>query len=491
MTLWKTERHKHGTKRESGGRVTSSRAIAIVVANMLGTGVYTTLGLQALEVHSISALLFIWITGGAVALCGALSYAELAVRIPRSGGEYIYLTQIYHPAVGFVSGFISMTIGFTAPLAMAAIALGHYLGRLAFLPPMFTAVTAILILAAIHMSSFRLGVSTHVVFTAANIAMIVFFVAAGLWHAPYPDFRFTLQGRDFHQIMHPSFAVSLVYVSFAYAGWNSATYITQQIENPRRNLPRILTLGTVIVMGLYTALNFVFLYTVPLGELRGRTDVAMIAAGRIFGTQGGRFVSILIAISLLASMNSLYILGPRVAQALALDHPALAGLARENRHGAPFRAVIGMTVIALILLFTSSFQQIMTLLGFSLSLFTILTVAGVFVLRRRQSPSAEGSTWRCRSFVPALFILLEGGMALYVFRERPLLSLVGVCIVSAGYVLYVFIYKSHKGGSFHEKKTNPACADMCRIAEFRRGIGSGASALAGREGSGQEGSVAL
>jgi basic amino acid/polyamine antiporter, APA family len=425
---------------EQDKSITPSRAVAIVVSNMIGTGVYTSLGLQALGINSILALLFIWITGGLVALCGALTYGELAARMPRSGGEYVFLSRIYHRSIGFMSGFISMTIGFAAPMAIAAIALGTYARNLIPVPPLALAVAVIVILAMVNLSSFKTGVNFNFVTTGLNILLILSFCLIGFLGGRHDQFLFTLQAADFKQIFSPSFAVSLVYVSFAYSGWNSATYITHQIKDPVRNLPRILITGTLIVMALYTLLNFVFLYTVPLADLKGKVDVAFISAKAIFGLSGGKFVAALISIGLIASINSLLIFGPRVTQALAQDYRPLRGLGRENRHGTPFAATLLLTAAALALILTSTFEQIMTLLGFTLSLFTIMAVLGVIVLRTRMKKNGEPfyHTFGYPA-VPVFFILVEGSMAVYVFINKPKQALIGLAIALAGLAFFLFL----------------------------------------------------
>ncbi len=430
---------------EPGKLVSPSRAIAVVVSNMVGTGVYTSLGLQVAGVHSVLALLFIWITGGLVALCGALTYGELAARIPKSGGEYIFLSRIFHPALGFMSGFISITIGFAAPLAIAAIALGSYAANLIPVSPMIITVSVILILTLINLSSFKTGVNFNFVTTGLNILLILLLCIAGLITGPHSSFDFTAQSSDFRQIINPAFAVSLVYVSFAYSGWNSATYITHQIKDPVRNLPKILITGTLIVMVLYTLLNFVFLYTVPLADLEGKVDVAYISARNIFGSTGGNFIAGLISIGLIASINSLLIFGPRVTQALADDYNPLRILGHENKHGSPVYGTILLAVISLALIATSTFGQIMTLLGFTLSLFTITSVIGVIVLRIRMKTNGEpfyhtfGYPW-----IPLFFIIVEGCMALYVLIGKPVQSFLGIAIAITGLIIYLIINRITK-----------------------------------------------
>jgi APA family basic amino acid/polyamine antiporter len=433
---------------EKGKLISPSRAIAIVVSNMIGTGVYTSLGLQAAGVHSVLALIFIWITGGLVALCGALTYGELAARIPKSGGEYVFLSRIFHPAFGFLSGFISMTIGFAAPLAICAIALGTYAGNFIPLTPMAIAISVVIILTILNSSSFRTGANFNFAATLINVFLIITLCIVGFVKGPYSGFSLTFNHSDLKEIINPAFAVSLVYVSFAYSGWNSAAYITHQVKEPVKNLPKILITGTLIVMTLYTLLNFVFLYTVPLADLEGKVDVAFLSAKNIIGPEGGKFVAVLISIGLIASINSLLILGPRVTQALADDYKSLHFLGVENKNGSPFYATILLTVVALALIWTSSFEQIMTLIGFTLSLFTIMSVAGVFVLRYKMKKNGDNFYHTFGyPYIPLFFILVEGCMMVYVFFNRPVQSMIGIGITLVGLIVYFLLIKTQKNVS--------------------------------------------
>jgi APA family basic amino acid/polyamine antiporter len=428
--------------------ISPSRATAIVISNMIGTGVYTSLGLQAAGVHSVLALILIWITGGFVALCGALTYGELAARIPKSGGEYIFLSRIYHPVLGFLSGFISMTIGFAAPMAIAAIALGNYAGNIINLGPSIIAVSTIIILTILNSSSFKTGANFNFITTSVNIFLILGLCVMGFISGHHPDYSFTAGQADLKQVISPAFAVSLVYVSFAYSGWNSAAYITHQVKNPVKNLPRVFVSGTLIVMTLYTLLNFVFLYTVPIPELEGKVDIAFLAARNIFGPAGGKFVAVIISIGLIASINSLLILGPRVTQAIAEDYVPLRFLGVENRNGSPFYATGLLTVVALVLIWTSTFEQIMTLIGFTLSLFTIMSVIGVFVIRNKTKTSSE-DFYHTFGYpvIPLFFILIEGCMMVYVLINRPVQSFIGIGITFVGLIVYLILIKSGKFSS--------------------------------------------
>jgi APA family basic amino acid/polyamine antiporter len=428
-----------------GKQISPVRATAIVISNMIGTGVYTSLGLQVAGVHSVVALVFIWITGGLVALCGALTYGELAVRYPKSGGEYIFLSKIHHPSLGFMSGFISMTIGFAAPMAISAIALGTYAGNLIPVSPVIIAVVAIVCLTVLNTTSFKTGTNFNFLTAAINVSLILTLCILGFVKGPHPDFEISFNQSDLKEIINPAFAVSLVYVSFAYSGWNSAAYITHQVKDPVKNLPFILISGTLIVLFLYTLLNFIFLYTVPMEELEGQIDIAFLAAKNIFGQSGGKFIALLISIGLIASINSLLIIGPRVTQAIAEDYKALRFLGFENKSGSPFFATILLTVISLILIGTSTFEQIMTLIGFTLSIFTILSVTGVFVIRYRIKNNNNNLYHTFGyPFIPAFFILVEGCMMVYVFANRPVQSLIGIGITLLGLVVYYMLLNAEK-----------------------------------------------
>ena len=272
---------------------------AIVIANMVGTGVFTSLGFQVLGIQSGFALLMLWAVGGLIALCGAVSYGELAAAMPRSGGEYHYLSQIYHPALGFLSGWVSATVGFAAPSALAALALGKYAQSVwpGLATPLLAgttltgatalAVGVVLALALVHGRSTRAGSRLQVLITALKVGVLVAFIAAGLLSGPAQPLPFAPNAASWQAMLSPTFAVSLVYVSYAYSGWNAAVYVTGEIDQPQRNLSRILLTGTAIVVLLYVGLNYVFLRATPLALLKGQLEVGFIAANQLFGPTRG------------------------------------------------------------------------------------------------------------------------------------------------------------------------------------------------------------
>ncbi|MBC6992254.1 APC family permease [Hymenobacter sp. BT491] len=410
---------------------------AIVVANMVGTGVFTSLGFQVLGIQSGFALLMLWAVGGLIALCGALSYGELAAAMPRSGGEYHYLSQIYHPAVGFLSGWVSATVGFAAPTALASIALGHYAASVwPALDPQTLSIVVVLGLTAIHAMSSKAGSQFQVVITAIKVVVLVFFIGAGLVMAQPQPLAFLPVATDWRQLLSPAFAVSLVYVSYAYSGWNAAVYLTGEVDQPQRNLPRILLSGTAVVLCLYIGLNFAFLYSTPISKLAGQLEVGYVVANQIFGHSVGRLMGAVIAVLLISTVSSMIFAGPRIVQVMGEDLTALRFLAPRSSRGIPLRAMLLQTALTLIFILTSTFEQVLLYAGFVLSLFTFLTVLGLFVLRiRHPNLPRPYRTWGY-PVTPLLFLALSGWTLIFILRDKPTESLYGLATVMVGLVIY-------------------------------------------------------
>jgi APA family basic amino acid/polyamine antiporter len=429
-------------------------AICIIAANMIGTGVFTSLGFQVMGIHSVSALLLLWVTGGIVAICGALTYAELAVSMPRSGGEYRYLSNLYHPSLGFLSGWVSATLGFAGPVAIAAMAFGEYFSNV--IPgtdPNILATILLVGITIINIASIKAGTGFQTIFTLINLSLIIIIIICGFILPDHSHFHMTFTSNDLKQAESEDFFVSLVYVSFAYSGWNSATYIAEEIKNPKKNLPRALFLGSFIVMILYLLLNFIFLYSTPIPQLSGQLQVGFIAAKNIFGQDGALIIAVIISIGLIASVNSMMFTGPRVTRAIGEDFPFFGKLAHLNSKGSPVYAILLQFLIALILIYISNPNEVMTYLGFTLSLFTTLTVAGVFINRyRNKSLFVSPNNINARSIIkmilkfiiPLLFILLELYMMYYLLKNKPKPSIAGFLTILSGLIVYAFINKKNR-----------------------------------------------
>jgi APA family basic amino acid/polyamine antiporter len=417
-------------------RIGHIAATSIVVANMVGTGVFTSLGFQIVEIQSIAALLLLWLIGGLIALTGALTYGELASHLPRSGGEYHFLSQIYHPLPGFLSGWVSILVGFAAPTALAAMAMASYLNTVfsAWTIKPLASIIVILI-ALVHSFSINTGSVFQVLVTVLKVLLIVVFIGAGLLHdAPMPSISFAK--TDWLQVISPGFAVSLVYVSYAFSGWNASVYIADEIRKPKRNIPYSLITGTAGVTLLYLLLNLVFLKASSLQSLRGKVEVGAIAAEDIFGPGGGSLISIMIALLLISTISAMTWIGPRVALVMGEDYPFLKILARKNRNDIPLHAIWFQTLITLILIISATFEEVLVYSGFILNLFTILTVAGIFVVRRKYGAPNSYKVWGY-PFTPIFFILISFWTMGYLIYEKPQESFYGFLTLVAGVLVYL------------------------------------------------------
>jgi len=395
-------------------------AVLIVIANMIGTGVFTTLGVQAQGVPDGAALLLLWAVGGLVALCGALSYAELAAALPRSGGEYHFLSRIYHPVLGQLAGWVSVTVGFSAPVALAAMALGRYAAP--FLPagPMPIAIVTLLLVTALHAFDVGVGRAFQIGATLLKILVIALFCMAGLAQEPIPgSLSLAPSGESLAAILSMPFALSLIYVSYAYSGWNAAAYVAGEVRQPQRTVPRALIHGTIAVTVLYLVLNLVFLRTIGLADLVGTIEVGAVSARNIFGPGGGALLNLALSLLLLSTISAMVLAGPRVLQSIGADVPAVRFLAVRNRRGAPTRAVLLQQGLALGFILTDSFAGVLTFAGFTLTLFALLTVLGVLRLRRREPDLVRPYRVPLYPLPPVLFALVSGASLFGVAWEQP------------------------------------------------------------------------
>ncbi len=412
-----------------------STASAVVIASMIGTGVFTTLGLEAQELKTGFSLMFLWLIGGVLALAGALSYGELAAAMPRSGGEYHFLGKIYHPVLGIVAGWISITIGFAAPSALAAMAFSRYASVFADVPATGLAVLVLVGVTAFHAFSVNIGRSFHMLTTAAKVFLILGFCISGLLVVPASHATVTPSLPGWHEVFSPSFAFSLIYVSYAYSGWNATTYIISEVHEPRRVVPRALFHGTLIVMMLYLLLNFVFLRTIPVQQLAGKLEIGALSAQYIFGDEGRLLASAMICVLLLSTISAMVMAAPRVLQVAGEDLPGLRSLAIRARDGTPLRAILLQLLLAIAFVVTDSFEGVLSFAGFTLNLITILTVAGVFVLRYSAPDMPRPYRVWGYPLTPAVFVLLNSIVLVFVLQERPLAAISSLLTVSVGVLL--------------------------------------------------------
>lgn len=418
-------------------------ATAIIIANMVGTGVFTSLGFQLLEINSGFAILMLWVLGGLAAFCGALCYAELGAALPRSGGEYNFLSQIIHPSAGFVSGWISASIGFAAPVALAAITFAAYgwsaIGEPSQLQKQGTAVALVIILTLVHIRSYATSAGVQQVFTGVKVIVIIVFCVAALLLTPsLQPVSFAPNIGDLDTMASSGFAISLIYVSYAYTGWNAATYLSGELEDPQKNLPRVLIAGTLVVALLYIALNATFLLSTPAEAMRGQIEIGSIAAQTAFGEVGGRFTGAVLAVLLISTVSAMTVAGPRVLQMIGQDFKLFKMLGNETPAGIPYVAICFQSGLAILFILTASFESILIFSGFTLAFSSLATVLSLFVLRKRGSPS--NSHFRTPLFpIPAIvYLLVTGASLVFVCIDRPLEAAAGAGVIAAGFVLYAF-----------------------------------------------------
>jgi len=418
-------------------RFSAQTAIAIIVANMIGTGVFVSLGFQLLEIQSPLVLMILWLVGGITALCGALTYAELGANLPRSGGEYNFLSQIYHPAIGFISGWISVTVGFAAPTALVAMTFAAYMGEAIGIPSAILASTLVIVLALFHSISRRSSSITQTVFTVIKVALICTFVVGVFLFAEDPQpVSLAAAPGDWSLLFTGTFAVALIYVNYAYTGWNAATYVLGELQDGQRRLPLILVVGTVIVLILYLLLNYAFLYAAPMEALAGQPEIGAIAATHAFGPAIGSIMGIVLALLFISTVSAMTMAGPRVLQMIGEDFYVFRTLAITNRHGVPIVAIVFQAALAITFILTATFESVLLFTGFVLTLNTFFVILGVFVLRWKGMADPQlYSTWGY-PVTPLVYLAITCWMLAFILLSRPQEGLAGLAIISVGGLVY-------------------------------------------------------
>ncbi len=417
---------EHNTKRQLG----LLSATALVVANMVGFGVFTTSGFLLADLHSPWLVLLIWVLGGGMAALGALNYGALGRRIPESGGEYLFLSRTLHPAAGYVAGWISLLVGFSAPLAFAAKAFGDYgepwIQYLApGLSPLWSGTILLAVFSVLHSLSVRSGAKVQNGAVLLKIGLILFFI---LWASPY------LQAPAEHD--HPAvpvsmFGVSLMWVSLSYSGWNAAVYVAGEIHDPCRNLPKSLLLGVGIVTLLYLGINAVFLFSAAPEQLKGKPEIGLIAARTLGGENVATSVSALISLALVTSVSSMVMTGPRVYAKMAQDGYLPQVLTPDG--GPPRGGLILQFALSVAFLWTATYEWLLTYIGFTLGLSTAFTVIGLVLLRLKEGKELRIPGW---PWVPALFLLGILITTTFSLIERTMNSGVGLGVIALGIVAW-------------------------------------------------------
>jgi APA family basic amino acid/polyamine antiporter len=414
---------------------------AIVIANMIGTGVFTTTGFMAADLQDPPTILLAWVIGGVVALCGASCYAELGTMMPRAGGEYVYLREAYHPVLGFMSGWVSMTAGFSAPIASSALLFAGYLGKLSpdlgALPPKAVAIGLIGAVTLLHSLDTKVGGWVQTAFTGLKVALIAVFVIAGLASGSGDWTHFAHQGDGFANVGTMTFAISLMYVSFSYSGWNAAAYIAGEVNKPERTLPRALLIGTGAVMALYLLLNVVYFYALPSGQLAGVQEVGDKAARALLGDATGGLITALIALALVSAVSAMIMAGPRVYASMAADRALPPQLGWHSERGVPSVAVVTQGVLAVAFVLLGTLGELIRFVGFTLTVSAALTCGALFVMRGR----GVKSTYRTLGYpvTPVVFIAVSGWIAFAQIKSNPEESAIVGGVLAVGALVYAFL----------------------------------------------------
>jgi APA family basic amino acid/polyamine antiporter len=408
---------------------------------MVGTGVFTSLGFQAAGISNGFSIILLWVIGALVAFLGALCYAEIGAMFPRSGGEYNYLSRLYHPAIGFAAGWVSITVGFAAPVAAAAIALGEYAK---FIFPSVGAVwigaITVICISLIHSFSLSAGSKLQNYSTTFKVIAIVMLIILGIFSPHDGTLNLHYNNTVISDINSSAFATSFFFVSLAYSGWNAAGYIASEIDKPVINLPKSLLIGTAIVGVLYISLNLVFIKTIPLAEMSTANgpvvDIASVSAKHILGNTGGKIMSTLIAILLISTISAMIIAGPRVSQTMGEDNKLFSFLSKKNSRGIPSMAIVIQAIISLFFIFTASFSEVIIYISFTLSLFTFLAVAGLIYYRIKYPNFERPYKTKGYPWVPLLFLFFVGWLGYIGFKANLKESVYGLITAASGVVIY-------------------------------------------------------
>ncbi|PQL91853.1 APC family permease [Apibacter sp. wkB309] len=407
-------------------------ATAIVISNMVGTGVFTSLGYQVPELHNTFTIILLWTIGGILALIGAFIYAELGARFKQSGGDYIYLSRTYHPIMGYITSWVSLIVGFSGPIALAALAMAKYLG---FENERSTAILIIIIIAVFQCFSLKVSSRFQNIFAVVKVAFILVLIVIGISISPSPTNALLWDNSWTHEVIVPAFASSLVFVTYAYTGWNSASYIVEEIEKPKVNLPKALIIGTVFVTVSYVLVNFVFLKHASIEQMEGKEDIANIAFTNILGVRGVKWISYLIALQLVSTISGYLWVGSRVTQATAKENHLWSYLGKENKNRIPIWAVVAHTLISILIILSGKFEEIFIYTAFVLQLLSTAAVSTSLFIKKKDRVLFKGNIFL---LMPGIFLLFSFYILYFTFVNHPRESIIGLGIIGAGMTLYFF-----------------------------------------------------
>lgn len=432
-------------------------ATALVISNMVGTGIFTTTGFLAGDLGSPSLVLWIWVVGAICALMGAVCYSELGINFPSSGGEYVYLTQAFGPTWGFMSGWVSFFAGFSAPIAAAALAFSNYLGyffpqfkgenarvlfgsgdwTFTFGAGQLAACGLVLIFTILNIVGVQRAARVQNTLTTAKVLVLLSFIILGFTVGHGNTEHFSMNAtRTSTMSLSAQFAVSLFFIYVSYSGWNAATYVAEELRHPSFTLPAALGIGTALVAALYIGLNVVFIYAAPLDDMKGQVAVGSLAASRLFGPSVAGIFSALMALSLMSTVNAMVTIGPRVYYAMAKNgaFPAAAANLHSKWH-TPAIAIIAQSICAMVMTVTP-FPQLVIYIGFTLNIFAVMSVGSLLLFRKREGWHKLRAVSFAYPLFPVLFILVGVWMIIYGVQMKPFIAMAAVVTVGTGALAY-------------------------------------------------------
>lgn len=397
---------------------------------MVGTGIYTTTGFLVEGVPSAWVSVLLWGIGGIAALGGAFAYVSVARLYPISGGEYTFLSKLYHPSIGFIAGLVSLVVGFSAPIAAALVTLAAYFPyKLPVSQP--EKAFALLVLGGLtglHLLGLHISARVQNFFVLIKIGLLTLLALGGLF-LPGEVSSFTTQGP----INGAQMASGLIYIAFAYSGWNAAVYILQEVENPHKLIPRTLIGGTALIMALYIGFNVALFRHLSIYELQGVKEVGHLLAQKLWGPFAAQALSVGISLALVSSASAMLMIAPRVTTTMGENLRKLHFLRHRNAFYAPTYGILLQSLLAVVFILVPTLDQLLNYIGFTLTLFAFLVVVGLAVRHPTHFPKGLAG------LAAGIFLLLSLWMMLSNFLARPWESLASLITVTSIGILYFWL----------------------------------------------------
>ena len=415
-------------------------ATLIIIAAMMGTGIFTLTGFVIKYLPDPSLMISAWIMVGFISLCGALSYAEIASVFHENGGEYLFLSKLVHPSLGFMSAWVSFIVGFSAPCAAAATAFGAYTATITgFNSNIPSALLIVVFFSVIHIIGVRMGGYIQNALTLLKVILVILFLILGsAFFAGNHAFVFSLP-KDSHNIFNPDFWTSLLLISYAYAGWNTAVYISGEIKNPARNIPLALISGTLVVSILYVAINYIYTQTLSFTEMDGVLEIGFTVMRKLYGNSIGNYFSAGIALALASMISALIMAGPRLYMKIGSDFHVFKSMSIKSSQNTPIQAIVLQCIITSLLIVTMNYERLLYYIGFTLNIFSMITVACVFIIRKKKLATTFQVPFY--PFTPLLFICFNAIIVYQTIFQRPIESAIGFATIFIGYIIYYFAAK--------------------------------------------------